>query len=220
MKKDFNKVMAALKGIESNLLQVAIYNSFSPRCVIILESDSDNVLDQLEELRDFCRKTRLPFPLVVDRQFVLSSLDSYPLEFLDIISSRYQNLFAKEDVLATLTFTTANLRLQMEREVKSKWLLTRLTVLEQNPKPKVLAETLALSIRAIMPVLKGLCHLSGRPIPNDPLDLIAQASDVSNLNFGPLGNWLNLEKAELGTIKSYLGILANLMQYLDSLAND
>ncbi len=220
MKKDFNKVMTVLKDLENSLLQVAVYENFAPRCVIILDSDPDSLLEKLDGLRDYCRKTRLPFPLVVDRQFVLSSLDSYPLEFLDIISSRYQNLFAKEDVLAALTFSTADLRLQMEREVKSKWLLTRLTVLEQNPKPKVLAETLSMSIRAIIPVFKGLCYIANRPIPVEPLDLIAQAKDVSKLDLSALGQWLNLDKADINIVKSYLAILSTLMQYLEKLAND
>jgi len=212
--------MTALMGMENSLLQVAVYENISQRCVLILDSDPEGLLEKLEGLRDYCRKTRLPFPLVVDRQFVLSSLDSYPLEFLDIISSRYQNLFAKEDVLATLTFSTADLRLQMEREVKSKWLLTRLTVLEQSPKPKVLAETLSMSIRAIIPVLKGLCYIANRPIPVEPLDLIDQAKDVSKLDLSPLGNWLNLDKADMNMVMSYLEILSTLMQYLEKLAND
>ncbi|MDD2227901.1 MAG: hypothetical protein PHY48_00640 [Candidatus Cloacimonetes bacterium] len=220
MKHDYSSVMKVLEGLNAELLQVATYENPSPRCVIILETDPPSLLESLEPLRDYCHKRRLPFPLLINREFVLSSLDSYPLEFLDIVSNGYQNLLAKEDLLADLKFAPADMRLQMERELKSKWLLTRLTVLEQKQTPKALAETLKMSITAIVPVLKGFCFLGKRLIPKTVPELTAQVTEISSLDLGLLNSWIQLDKADIYIIKNYLEILHNLMNYLDQSADD
>jgi len=215
--KDFSSVLPSLEQIKSHLLQVAVYGESKQRCVIILESDPSGLLDSLDELRNYCHKNRLAFPLLINRQFVSGSLDSYPLEFLDIVSGDYQNLFATEDLLQSLVFSKADLRLQMEREIKGKWLLTRLSVLEQSPKPKALAETLQLSIRSILPVLKGICYSADRPIPQSTSLLIEQAGEESKIDLGLLNRWMKLDKADRLTIQSYLDILQSLMAYLENL---
>ncbi|PKN72808.1 MAG: hypothetical protein CVU50_05655 [Candidatus Cloacimonetes bacterium HGW-Cloacimonetes-3] len=217
MKHDYSSVMKSLQGLSADLLQVATYENPAPRCVIILEKDPPYLLESLETLRDYCHKHHLPFPLLINRQFVLSSLDSYPLEFLDIVSSGYQNLLAKEDLLSDLKFATADLRLQMERELKSKWLYTRLAVLEQKQKPRALAETLTMSINAIVPVLKGFCYLGERVIPNNLSDLSAQVAEVTKLNLSLLNSWVQLDKADIYIIKNYLEILHSLTVALDKI---
>ena len=217
MKKDFSKVMDSLVQIKALLLQVAVYGSLGSRCVIILASDPPGLLDSLDELRKYCQKRDLAFPLLINRHFVESSLDSYPLEFLDIVSGKYQNLFCQEDLLQNLVFDKTDLRLQMEREIKGKWLLTRLSVLEQSPKPKVLAATLQLSIRAILPVLKGICYLADRPIPQETDQLIAQAEQVCQTELGLLNTWLQARTAVRQNIQSYLDILQALMLHIENL---
>lgn len=217
MKKDFSRVMPSLEPLKSHLLQVAVYGAEAQKCVIVLESDPPGFLDSLDELRNYCDKNRLPFPLIIDRRFVSSSLDSYPLEFLDIVSGDYKNLFCSEDLLQNLVFSKADLRLQMEREIKGKWLLTRLSVLEQSPKPKALAETLQRSIFSILPVMKGICYFADRPIPLETDKLLDQVSEITGVNLSLIKRWLSLEKADRLTIQSYLDILQGLMLYIETL---
>ncbi len=217
MKHDYSSVMKALQGFEANIIQVASYSNPNPRCVIILDTDPPYLLESLGALRDYCRKHRLPFPLLVNREFVLSSLDSYPLEFLDIVSSSYKNLLCREDILSGLNFAAKDLRLQMERELKGKWLHTRLAVLEQQQKPKLLAETLKVSILSILPVLKGFCYLGDRIIPQDTDALCAQVADITKLNLSLINSWLMVDKADIYIIKNYLEILQGLLTYLDTM---
>ena len=119
--------------------------------------------------------------------------------------------------MQNLVFDKTDLRLQMEREIKGKWLLTRLSVLEQSPKPKVLAATLQLSIRAILPVLKGICYLADRPIPQETDQLIAQAEQVCQTELGLLNTWLQARTAVRQNIQSYLDILQALMLHIENL---
>lgn len=215
MKKDYSEVMDALQSLTPNLLQVAVYTSFEERCVVILEKDPPNLLENLETLREYCHKRHLAFPLLVTREFVLSSLDSFPLEFLDIVSSDYTNLFAQEDLLQSLNFSPADMRLQMEREVKSKWLLTRLAVSEQSQKPRALASVLVLSIRSLLPVLKGLCYIKLKPIPPTQKELLDTVMEITQLDLSFLLHWMSLDKADIFIIKNYLDLLYRISEILE-----
>lgn len=217
MKKDFSEVMEALQGISASLLQVAVYTTFEPRCVVILEKDPPNLLENLDTLREYADKRHLSFPLLVTREFVLSSLDSFPLEFLDIVSSGYTNLLAKEDILKDLKFAVADTRLQMEREIKSKWLLTRLSALELSQKPRALADIMEMSIRSLIPVLKGFCFISDRAIPRDMPGLIKTVTDITQLDLSFLTHWMTLKKADIYIVKNYLDILYRISELLESM---
>jgi len=220
MKHDYKGVLKPLSSLNEHLLQVAVYNNPAPRCIVILNSDPTFLLESLEPLREYCAKHKLQFPLLVNREFVLSSLDSYPLEFLDIVSAGYSNLLAKEDLLKDLVFQASDLRLQMERELKGKWLITRLAVLEQKKKPKALADTLRQSIHSIIPALKGFCYLAERPIPQNPADIIAQTSSIVDIDMNLFNSWINIEKADIYIIKNYLEILQGLIRALRKFEDD
>lgn len=215
MKKDFANVMDSLAAIKTHLVQVAAYGSPEPRCVIILDREPPHLLDGLSPLRDYCIKRKLVFPLVITTTFVEKSLDSFPLEFLDIISGAYENLFCTDDILEKLKFERSDLLLQMERELKSKWLLTRLSVLEGSRKPRDIAGVMHQSIRAILPVLKGFCYVHDRPVPSTLPELLAQATSITGVELKFLSQWLQQDKADTFTIKSYVELLQSLIAFLE-----
>ena len=215
MIKDYSQVMGTLTGIQDSLLQVAVYTNFQPQCVIILEEDPPDLLDALDSLRNYAHKGKLRFPLLINRKFVESSLDSYPLEFLDIVSSNYQNLFVKSDILKTLIFNPVNLRLQMEREVKSKWLLTRLSYLEMKTDSRRMAEILALSLTNILPVLKGICYLKDGSAPPQYDAAVKRATNITAIEFDTIFSWMANKRVSSENVKQYLAILESTMQYLE-----
>jgi len=215
MKKDFSDVLGSLTSIKPHLVQVAAYTSSGPRCVIILDREPPHLLDGLSPLRDYCNKRNLLFPLVITTTFVEKSLDSFPLEFLDIITGNYQNLYSTEDLLEKLQFERSDVLLQIERELKSKWLLTRLSVLEGSSKPKAIAEVMHLSIRSILPALKGFCYVHDRPVPQSLPELLAQTTAITGVELKFLGQWLQQDKADTFTIKSYVEILQSLITFLE-----
>lgn len=216
MSRDFSRVLDSLEVIKPNLLQVVSYHSFEPRCAIILDQEPPHLLDGLQSLRAYVIKNRLSFPLVVTRNFVEKSLDAFPLEFLDIVSSSYHNLFCTEDLLSKLVFAKADLLLQMERELKSKWLLTRLSILEGNPKPKIIAETLRSSLHAITPVLKGFCQVAELPLPTAYPELLAQVTLITGIDLKQMQTWEQLDKADIFHIKNYLELLQSLIDYMEA----
>lgn len=185
--KVYEGLLDSLKEVQDQLLQLAIHSSYGKkeRAVLIFEDDPPNIFETLQALMQFIRKKRLIQPWIFNRKFVEESLDAYPLEFLDIQSS-YENLICNSDILKGLHFAKADLRLQMERELRGKWLLTRQALLENPYKPASVKNTVLASRTAIYPVLKGFLFLQENPIPSSLMDAIKQASSICKIDFNPL----------------------------------
>lgn len=159
---DWQAVASQTRTLFPTVMQIAFYSR--DRWIIVFENEADNFLSTFHPLVKLVRKHKLNVPLIVSRQFIQSSLDSYPLEFLDI-QSDYTNLYFIEDAIAGLQFNKDNVRLEIERELKSKWLLTRLTALQYKQKAKYLFGVLKESFTALLPVFKGFCFLNGSVVP-------------------------------------------------------
>lgn len=182
----YDDLSSILRELKDYLLQVAVYSGYDKieRAVLIFEDDPPAFFEALQPLVRAIRKRRLPEPLIVNRVFVESSLDSYPLEFLNMQTS-YRNLLANNDILKGLSFAKADLRLQMERELKSKWLLTRQAVLENPYKLALVREAILRSRTAVYPVLKGFFALVDEPVPKTLNEAIEGAERISGCELAP-----------------------------------
>lgn len=184
----YDDLMSTLRELKDNLLQVAVYTGYdkAERAVLIFEDDPPAFFEALQPLVRLIRKRRLPEPLIVNRVFVESSLDSYPLEFLNMLTS-YRNLLANTDILKGLSFAKADLRLQMERELKSKWLLTRQALLENPFKLPLVRDVILRSRTALHPVLKGFFALVDEPVPKELDHAVEGAERISGCELSHFG---------------------------------
>ncbi len=211
--------MKILKPLEQELLQVATYTEpdGSLNCVIIMENDPALFVAALKPLSSFAHGKRLPYPLIIDRKFLLSSRDSYPLELLNF-SHQYTNLHSREDLLKGLSFDKQDMRLQMERELKSKLLLTRMAILEGRKSEGELNRIIRRSILAICPVLKGFLYLKGAGIPGKFSEILSSCEQLLSLNLSLLTACLRDKKSTLSTAIDYLALLDTLLNKLDDIA--
>ena len=180
MKNDkYKGLLNTLKGLEDVLLQMAIHRGYNEleRCVIILEDDPPAFFEALQPLMQYIRKHRLSQPLIITRRFVENSLDAYPLEFLDM-QTQYRNLLENTDILAGLQFEKSDLRLQMERELRSKWLLTRQAGLTNPFRLKLLKSIIGESRTSLYPVLKGFFALSQQSVPHTLAEAIQKGESI------------------------------------------
>ena len=177
----------SLKEVQDQLLQLAIHSSYAgeKRAILIFEDDPPNIFENLQPMVQFIRKKRMIQPWIFNRRFVEESLDSYPLEFLDI-SSSYENIVSNTDILCRLSFDKADVRLQMERELRSKWLLTRQELLENPYKTASIRNIVNLSRIALYPTLTGLLLLHDKDIPASLEEAIEQVSLLSKINMDAL----------------------------------
>ncbi|HNQ43808.1 MAG TPA: hypothetical protein PKI59_05235 [Candidatus Cloacimonadota bacterium] len=218
MKHPYTGILPTLKAVQDKLLQVTVYQDLIGHygSVVILEDDPDNLLTKLAPLGRYTRTHKLMLPLIINRRFLRYSLDSYPLEFINIISSTRTDLVTIEDLLGDLDFAAADVRLQMEREFKSKWLLTRQVVLEGSLSSRKLRETLHLSIAALIPAFKGFFRLANHPYPQTVNDLFGQAALISKCDLGNLPLWLKEHNIQASDIERYLNILQKLMELMET----
>lgn len=216
--KTFNQLMPLLKPWEANLLQVVTYADAlgEQQCVMIFDKEPENFIPGFAPIRRHLRLKRLPMPLIIDKSFVSNSLDSYPLEFLNI-SSQYHNLFNREDILANLHFERSDVRLQTERELKSKLLLTRMAALENPGNARYLSLVIRQSISAIVPALKGILFLYGKGIPGNIAELCSSVSGTTNINLSLMQELVYSKRVTLDNLKAYLSILEQLLAIVEGI---
>jgi len=119
------------------------------------------------------RKRHVAIPLFMTRDYVLSSVDAYPVEFLNM--KRHYTLVFGEDVLAPLSFKPADLRLQLERELKAKILHLRTGYLETEGREKQIRQLIKVSINAFIALFNALLTLKKMAIP-DSVRTVIQAT--------------------------------------------
>lgn len=129
--------------------------------LLICEPVDLDLLDRLAAKTGKWRRRRIAAPLVMRPEFVRTALDSYPLEFLSI-ASRYRVLHG-DDPLRDLEFHREHVRLQCEREIRSKLLLFRRAYLESEGAPKRLKLILDRGLPSVVAILRGLLWLKGGP---------------------------------------------------------
>jgi len=99
-------------------------------------------------------------PLVMTPEYIQQSLDSFPVEFLDF-KLIHKTVYG-EDILQGLHIARHDLRVQCEREIKSKLINLRQGYLSSLGKKDPLAQTLVRSITGSMALFRAIITLLGK----------------------------------------------------------
>ncbi len=172
---NWTQLADAVKEIYPNIIQILSYGK--NRWMVIFETEPDNFLTFCEPLVHLCKKHRVNIPLIMSRYFFATSQDSYPLEFLNICTS-YTDLYSRENLLDGLSLKKRDIRLQIERELKSKLLLTRLLALESKSARGRFYKLLKESFQSLLPSFKGFLYLGGSPVPKNDEALLNDLEDI------------------------------------------
>jgi hypothetical protein len=148
--------------------------------LVVLQDDSVDSLRRGMAAVARWRKRMVNTPLFMTKVYIQSSLDSYPIEFLDM-QANYR-LVHGEDVLKDLQFRPADLRVQCERELKGKALRLRQVYLEAREKPRAMREIIAGSITAFTSIFQGLLFLVGKDIPKTKGEIINRVAQEFQLD--------------------------------------
>ncbi len=187
---------------------------------------TENVIDRLDKAFTVVsqwRKKKVSMPLFMTKSYIISSLDSYPLEFLNM--QKQYILVYGEDVLKEITFEPHLLRLQCEREIKGKLLLLREGFLETEGKEKKIKELIAVSITAFISIFNGLLYLKGLPISVPKRDVIVSVSQALSFSPEPFLQCMDIKEhkkrfssAEIYSIfKNYLTEVRKLWDVVDKI---
>jgi hypothetical protein len=183
---DFQKIFGA------HLISISLYGSgaredYAPgksdlNFLIVLSEEGIGDLKKVHAVLPKWRKRRVAIPLIMTKSFILSSLDAYPIEFLNM-KRHYVPVFG-EDVLKELAFNRSSLRLQAERELKGKILLLRARYLETEGKEDRIKDLIRESITAFVSIFNALLYLKGMDIPKGRSEVVRAVSGTFSVNAG------------------------------------
>jgi hypothetical protein len=143
--------------------------------VVLTEAGMDKLADVLDTVKTW-KKRRVAVPLVMTRDFIESSLDSYPIEFLNMKNSHI--LIYGENVLEPLIFKPEDLRLQIERELRGKLVLLRQGYLEAQGKARQLKKLIGNSFTAFISIFKALLYLKHEKAPHGRRETIKEIGNI------------------------------------------
>lgn len=147
--------------------------------VVLTPSGMDKFTDILDTVTSW-KKRRVAVPLVMTKDFIASSLDSYPIEFLNMKNSHI--LIYGENVLDELSFNPADLRLQIERELRGKLILLRQGYLEAQGKAKLLRQLIGNSLTAFISVFNALLYFKQGKAPQGRRDTIKEVGKLFTID--------------------------------------
>lgn len=131
--------------------------------LIVLSEDAIDHLDRAMDTVSRWSRKNVAIPLFMTPAYIDSSLDSYPLEFLNM-QRTYIPVYGR-DILKDMSFPLDHLRLQCEREIKGKLLLLREGFLRTEGNRKRMQELISASITAFISIFCGILYLKGVDIP-------------------------------------------------------
>jgi len=162
-------------------------------------------------------------PLVLTREFLQNSRDSFPIELFSM-KCHYRVLFG-DDVLQNLEIAPAHLRLQLEREIKGKLVHLWKGLLGKGHDRRALTELLLISINDFYALFETFLHLKGESIPATRQEAFLKVAAVANLDPGFIAPLFRLQtgstrpyREELWQItEDYIAQIAKLTDYIDHL---
>jgi hypothetical protein len=115
-------------------------------------------------------KKRISAPLVMTPEYIDRSLDAFPIEFLDF-KLIHKTVYGP-DVLKDLPIGAPELRLQCEREIKTKLIFVRQGYISSLGEKEQLAAALVRSITGSMALFRAIIMLLGKEPPIQRMDVI------------------------------------------------
>jgi len=139
-------------------------------------------------------KKKIAAPLVMTPEYIDRSLDAFPIEFLDF--KRLHKTVYGHDLLKDLQITTPNLRLQCEREIKTKLIGLRQEYLSSLGRKKLIAAVLVRSFTGSMALFRAMITLLGKEPPVPRAEVIRMLGSATGIDIGIFEKLLML-KADL-----------------------
>lgn len=127
--------------------------------LVVLDEVALETLARLQGRVGSWAKSKISAPLIVDRDFLSSSTDSYPLEILGMMAA--YRVIRGSDPFGGLRVDPGDVRVQVEREIKAKELLMRRSYLESCGKERHLRSVLAAAAPAVEAILRGMLFWVG-----------------------------------------------------------
>ena len=144
---------------------------------------SDVGIERFPEALDTVKKwekLKVAIPLLLTEKYIENSLDSFPIEFLNL-SSHYRVIFGK-DVFDGIKLDRNDLRLQVERELKGKLLNLRQAYFQAAKDPKSADLLIKESFGTFLSLFPAILHLKEESISSSSLENIRRTALIFKLD--------------------------------------
>ncbi|MBN2560262.1 MAG: hypothetical protein JXQ75_04965 [Phycisphaerae bacterium] len=150
--------------------------------VMVLKHVDLKLLKQLAEHGPRLGSRHITAPLVMTPEYIAGSLDTFPLELLEI-HQRHATLLG-EDHFDALEFDAEHLRLQCEREFKRMLIQLRQGLLAAAGREKALSEFESDISQLLVRTLRGLLWLKGHKEPLPREEVVAKSEKLLGVPLG------------------------------------
>lgn len=191
--------------------------------MIVLTEQGIERIDGAFEIIKKWQKRNVAIPLFLTEAYVATSLDVFPIEYLNF-QRNYELVFGK-DILKDLTFDGELIRLQCEREIKGKLLILREAFLETTGKGKPLKQLIGHSISAFVAIFEALLYLKGQELPGTKREVVKATAAEFDMDAALFDKLLDIKDERvkpadmeiMGLFKDYLREVRKLAKLVDTL---
>ncbi len=222
--EDFTGRMKDVYG--GSLISVILYGSASSgefterysnvNVIVVLD---DTSLESLSKAHSIVNSPRFGMisPVFFTEEYIVSSLDVFPIEFLDIIEN-HKILYGKDTVKA-FKVDNKNLRFQCEQELKSKLISIKnryLTVKNKRDLQNLLFKTFTSTLH----IMRNLLRLKGRRSPYLKEEILSESEKAFGVDTTILSKilWAKNKRMAL-TRKDVDSLLAGFVKELEALSS-
>lgn len=165
----------------------ALTADFDPRLsdinsVFVLKQLDLQFLFALAPLGRKFGKKGIAAPLIMTPAYIKSSLDVFPIEFLNM--KRLHHTVLGEDIFRDIEIRPTDLRYQCERELKVKLIGLRQAYIRSAGDRKALLENIIASIPAYIPLFRAIIFLMGEDPPLTNNEVLAGLYEISKVDMG------------------------------------
>jgi hypothetical protein len=221
-------VAAAAANIHSfHVVGSAVISDFDEKLsdinsVVVLRNMDLQFIRFLAPLGKKYGKKRIAAPLVMTPEYIRESLDAFPIEFLDF-KLIHKTVYG-EDLLRELPISVTHLRLQCEREIKSRLIHARQGYLSSLGRKEGLSSVLVRSITGSMALFRSIISLFGAEPPVARLDVISAFGQAAKTDTGIFRELLALKAGLVKPSEQELNILFeryyNALEAVGKIVND
>jgi hypothetical protein len=148
--------------------------------VLVLNKMDLGFLEVLASLGKTYGKKGMSAPLIMTPEYIMHSLDVFPVEFLNI-KLLHETLFG-EDLFQNIKIDRKDLRLQCERELKVRLIGLRQGYISSMGDAKILSDLFINTIAGYIPLFRSIILIFGQEPPLRNEDVLQVLERISGVN--------------------------------------
>ncbi|HIJ61014.1 MAG TPA: hypothetical protein HPP56_10465 [Nitrospirae bacterium] len=163
--------------------------------LLILKEIQLSDLELLWNLGKKYRKKGISAPICMTPQYISDSIDVFPIEFHEFKLIHY--CIYGEDLLSNLEINREHLRLQCEREIKTRLINLRQSFLSTLGEGKEITRLLNQSVNGTAPLFRAILRLANLPVPIKKPEVFTSMQGYMNYRSDLFANLLLLKEGRL-----------------------